>query len=165
MLIRPLQSADLAEVCQIYNLGILSGTATFESRLRETDELQSWLEQLEQYPVLVLELQGQVTGFAALSSYRSRDCYKGVAEFSIYLHPQIQGKGYGLPLLQALLAQAKQHGFWKVLSRIFTFNKASRALCKKAGFRELGIYEKHAQLNGNWLDLVIVEYLIPDRAC
>lgn len=160
MLIRVMQSKDLEAVCQIYNLGIQSGAATFESRLRESTELQSWLEQLDLYPVLVLEIQGRVTGFAALSSYRSRDCYKGIAEFSIYLHPDIQGRGYGLPLLQALLQHATQQGFWKVLSRIFSFNVASRALCQKAGFREVGVYEKHAQLNGKWLDVVIVEYLI-----
>lgn len=161
MLIRLLQEADLPAICQIYNQGIGSGNATFETRLRTEADLHSWLEQLDQYPVLVLEQQGRVTGFAALSPYRSRDCYRGIAEFSIYLDPTVQGKGYGLPLLQALLHQAQQQGFWKVLSRIFTFNSASRALCKKAGFREVGIYEKHAQLKGQWLDVAIVEYLIP----
>ncbi|WP_233007532.1 arsinothricin resistance N-acetyltransferase ArsN1 family A [Rheinheimera faecalis] len=160
MLIRLSQAKDLAALCQIYNQGIRSGAATFESREREIAELQSWLESSEHYPVLVLELQGQVQGFAALSAYRSRDCYRGIAEFSIYLHSEIQGKGYGLPLLQALLQKALQLGFWKVLSRIFTFNSASRFLCQKAGFREVGVYEKHAQLNGKWLDVVIVEYLI-----
>jgi len=62
--------------------------------------------------------------------------------------------------LGALLIRAKSHGFSKVLSRIFTFNYASLALCKKLGFREVGIYERHGQLNGKWLDVVIVEKLL-----
>lgn len=52
-------------------------------------------------------------------------------------------------------------GYWKLLSRIFLFNEASRALCRTFGFREVGIYEKHAKLDGAWLDVVIVEKLLP----
>jgi L-amino acid N-acyltransferase YncA len=52
-------------------------------------------------------------------------------------------------------------GLWKLLSRIFLFNEASRALCRKHGFRKVGVYERHEQLDGRWLDVVIVERLIP----
>jgi L-amino acid N-acyltransferase YncA len=55
---------------------------------------------------------------------------------------------------------AAARGYWKVLSRIFTFNAASRVLCRTCGFREVGIYEKHGKLDGNWL-VVIVERLLP----
>ena len=62
----------------------------------------------------------------------------------------------------SLLSSAKRErlGLWKLLSRIFPFNEASRALCRKHGFREVGVYEKHARLDGRWLDVVIVERLI-----
>ncbi len=62
--------------------------------------------------------------------------------------------------MAALISEAERLGFWKLLSRIFLFNKASRALCRKHGFREVGVYEKHAPLDGRWLDVVIVERLI-----
>jgi phosphinothricin acetyltransferase len=60
-----------------------------------------------------------------------------------------------------LVAEAERLGLWKLLSRIFLFNASSRALCRKHGFREVGIYEKHGKLDGQWLDVVIVERLIP----
>ena len=64
-------------------------------------------------------------------------------------------------LLARLIDEAGPLGLWKLLSRIFLFNEASRALCRKHGFREVGVYEKHARLDGQWLDVVIVERLIP----
>ena len=63
-------------------------------------------------------------------------------------------------LVAALISEAERLGLWKLLSRIFTFNEASRALCRKHGFREVGVYEKHARLDRRWLDVVIVERLI-----
>jgi phosphinothricin acetyltransferase len=98
-----------------------------------------------------------------LSSYRPRDCYEGIGEFSVYLDANARHRGIGRQLLQALIDVARQRGYWKLLSRIFLFNTASRALCAAVGFREVGIYEKHGQLEGRWLDVVIVERLIPEN--
>lgn len=103
----------------------------------------------------------QVFGWAGLSSYRGRACYDGIADFSIYLDRSVRGEGLGKQLLQSLLAEAEARGFWKVLSRFFTFNHASLALCEACGFRQVGVYEKHACLEGRWLDCVIVERLFP----
>jgi L-amino acid N-acyltransferase YncA len=63
--------------------------------------------------------------------------------------------------LGALIQAAQEAGFWKLLSRIFPENAASLGLVRKLGFREVGIYEKHGQLDGRWRDVVIVERLIP----
>jgi phosphinothricin acetyltransferase len=40
---------------------------------------------------------------------------------------------------------------------------ASRTLLSKVGFREVGIYRRHARLDGAWRDVVIVERLIPEN--
>jgi phosphinothricin acetyltransferase len=69
----------------------------------------------------------------------------------------------GRTLLDALVGVAKDRGDWKLVSRIFPFNTASRALCRACGFREVGVYEKHGRLDGRWLDVVIVERLIPEN--
>ena len=55
---------------------------------------------------------------------------------------------------------AKEAGFWKLLSRVFVENQASRRLIQSLGFREVGVYEKHAKLDGVWRDVVIVERLL-----
>jgi phosphinothricin acetyltransferase len=84
-----------------------------------------------------------------------------VAEFSVYVDRAWRGQGIGRLAMAALLAAAEQARFWKLVSRVFVENTASRALLRAAGFREVGIYEKHAQLDGVWRDVVIVERLIP----
>jgi L-amino acid N-acyltransferase YncA len=95
--------------------------------------------------------------YAAAFTYRSRPCYYGVREFSIYVAREGRGKGFGRAALAALVANAKARGWWKLLSRVFPENTASRSLLKSAGFREVGTYEKHAKLDGQWRDVVIVE--------
>jgi len=65
--------------------------------------------------------------------------------------------------LNALIASAADRGYWKLVSRIFPFNTASRALCRSCGFREVGVYEKHGCLDGQWLDVIIVERLITEN--
>lgn len=103
---------------------------------------------------------GEVIGWAGLSCYRPRDCYAGVGEFSIYLDGAARGQGTGRLLLEALIEVAQIKGFWKLLSRVLAFNAASRALCRACGFREVGVYAKHGQLEGRWMDVVIVERLL-----
>ena len=82
-------------------------------------------------------------------------------EFSVYVGRSHRGRGVGRVLLIALIDEAERLGFWKLVSRIFPENAASRGLCRAMGFREVGVYEKHGKLDGVWKDCVIVERLIP----
>lgn len=153
---------DAAAIARIYNQGIRERIATFETEERSESERRSWLAAHEpRYPVLVAEVDDAVMAWASCEAYRSRACYAGVAEFSIYVDVAVRGQGVGLTLLEGLVEAADATGLWKLLSRIFVENAASRALCQRAGFREVGIYEKHARLDGIWRDTVIVERLIP----
>jgi phosphinothricin acetyltransferase len=103
-----------------------------------------------------------VIAFASSSEYRARQCYAGIAEFSVYVARAHRGRGAGRVALDALIESARQAGFWKLLSRIFVENAASRALVARAGFREVGVYERHGRLNDQWRDVVIVERLLID---
>jgi len=163
-LIRPACSRDAEAIARIYNLGIDARRSTFETRHRSSTEILSWIDQAERYPVLVAEAGDRVLGWANLSSYRPRDCYARNAEFSIYLDPEARGRGLGRRLLAALIDLARQRGFSKLISRVFPFNTASLALCRALGFREVGTYRNHAQLDGRWLDVVIVERWLLDDA-
>jgi L-amino acid N-acyltransferase YncA len=160
--IRLASPSDAPAITAIYNQGIAGRGATFETTPRTTADIAGWFEN-PAYPTLVVELDGAVVGWANLSGYRSRACYAGIAEFSIYVDAQAQGHGVGRRLLGALVDAARERGYWKLVSRIFPFNTASLALCRRCGFREVGIYEKHGRLDGQWLDVVIVERLIPEN--
>jgi len=149
---------DAEAIARIYNEGITDRIATFETRLRSAEEVRAWFA--GRHPIVIVEEAGQVIAFASASTYRPRECYAGIAEFSVYVTREARGKGAGRLAMQALLEAAEGAGFWKLLSRVFVENMASRALLASLGFREVGVYEKHAQLDGVWRDVVIVEKLM-----
>jgi phosphinothricin acetyltransferase len=150
---------DAPAIARIYNQGIEDRIATFETRLRTADDVRAWFDGV--HPIVVVEEAGEVIAFASASAYRPRACYAGVAEFSVYVAREARGRGAGRMAMEALIRAAEAAGFCKLLSRIFVENTASRALVRSLGFREVGVYEKHAQLDGVWRDVVIVERLIP----
>jgi len=160
--IRAALPSDAPAVAAIYNQGIDERTSTFETRARSNEEMLKTIA--GDYPMLVAFGENDmVLGWAGLSAYRARQCYSGIAEFSIYIDRPARGRGIGGRLLSALIETAESRAYWKLLSRIFLFNTASRAMCRACGFREVGIYERHSRLDGIWLDVVIVERLIPSN--
>jgi L-amino acid N-acyltransferase YncA len=162
--IRAAQPKDASAIAAIYNQGIVDRSSTFETTLRSAEDMLERINAATRLPVLVaIDRNDVVLGWAGLSAYRARPCYSGVAEFSIYIDAQARGRGVGKRLLNGLIEKAATLGYWKLLSRVFPFNAASRALCRACGFREVGIYEKHAKLDGSWLDVVVVERLIPEN--
>jgi L-amino acid N-acyltransferase YncA len=142
----------------IYNEGIADRLATFETRPRTADDVRAWFDGI--HPIVVVEDEGRVVAFASTSTYRPRDCYGGIAEFSVYVARAARGRGAGRAAMEKLIEEAERAGFWKLVSRVFPENKASLALLRSLGFREVGVYEKHARLDGAWRDVVIVERLI-----
>jgi len=151
--------ADAAAIARIYNEGIDDRVATFETRHRTAEDVVRWFD--GRHPVVVVEGDdGDVIAFAATSTYRPRECYAGIAEFSVYAARAARGCGAGRMAMEALFTAARDAGFWKLVSRVFVENAASRGLLRKLGFREVGVYERHAQLDGAWRDVVIVEKLL-----
>jgi len=149
---------DAEAIARIYNEGIADRVATFETRVRSAEDVRSWFDGV--HPVVVVEDAGRVVAFGSTSMYRPRECYAGIAETSVYVSRSHRGQGAGRMALEALMNAAREAGYWKLLSRIFPENTASRALVRKLGFREVGVYEKHGQLDGEWRDVVIVERLL-----
>ena len=145
---------DAAFLAAIYNEGIEDRVATFETRPRSEEDVRGWFD--GRHPVVVVEQEGQIVAFASTSTYRPRDCYAGIAEVSVYVARGFRRHGAGRVALSELIKEAQAKGFWKLVSRVFPENQASRALIRSLGFREVGIYEKHGQLDGVWRDVVIV---------
>lgn len=149
---------DAEAIASIYNEGIADRIATFETRLRTAADIRKWFD--GRHPIIVVEDACEVVAFAATSDYRPRECYAGVAEFSVYVGRSARRRGAGKLALDALIHSSAEAGFWKLVSRIFVENQASIGLCQKLGFRVVGAYEKHGQLDGVWRDVAIVERLL-----
>ena len=165
MRVRPARAEDAAAVEDIYDQGIQAQTATFRIPTHPAADRRGVMELgADNTPVLIAESDdGEILGWAALSAHSSRACYEGIADCSIYVETHHRGAGVGTVLMDALLPEARRRGYWKLVSRVFVSNEASRALCLRAGFREVGVFERHAQVDGRWMDVLIVERLIPEN--
>jgi L-amino acid N-acyltransferase YncA len=155
--VRPAETADGAAIAEIYNQGIEERQATFETRLRTAADV---IERLDR--TLVAEVDGRVVAWAAIVPYSARDAYAGVGEFSIYVERGMRGAGVGRRLLEELCAFAARLGYHKLVSKVFPANEASRALVRSCGFREVGLHRRHARLDGEWRDVVVIERLVDE---
>ena len=161
--IRPATEADAEAIAAIYNDGIADRVATFETRPREPGEVAAWLS--ERLPLLVATGEnGGVLGFARVSPYSDRCVYSGVGEHGVYVARASRGQEVGRRLLDALVTASEQAGLYKLTSRLFTDNAASRAAHLAAGFEEVGIQRRHGRLDGEWKDCVLVERLLGEAA-
>lgn len=158
---RPATPADAEAISRIYNAGIDERIATFETRHRPPEEMLSQLDGT--YPAVVIVADGAVVAFASTSAYSPRDCYSGIAEFSVYTDPEERGRGAGRLAMEVLLKEAETRGLWKLLAKVFVENTPSRELLRSIGFSEVGVHRNHARLDGAWRDVVLVERLIPEN--
>jgi L-amino acid N-acyltransferase YncA len=140
---------DSEAIARIYNEGIEDGLATFETEPREPSEIESWIQ--DGFPLVVVADNGggSPLAWASAPPYRPRRrAYSGVADFSVYVAREARGRGAGRAAVEALVLTCEARGYWKLISRIFPENEASLALCKSLGFREVGVYRRHAKLSG-----------------
>jgi L-amino acid N-acyltransferase YncA len=155
--------ADATAIAAIYNEGIADRIATFETEARTREQIAAGLaEKGDRFPTVVAERDGQVVAWAGAGPYRSRPAYSGVAEHSVYVARAARGTGAGRAALEALCQAYAERGFWKIVSRIFPENTASLRLHERCGFRVVGVYRRHGNLEGVWKDCVIVERIMGD---
>lgn len=153
--IRPMQPEDGEKVIEIFEEGIAGGNATFD---QSAPSWEVWDQKFFNVCRFVLETEDhEILGWAALQPVSNRDCFKGVAEISIYMKNAAQGKGFGSMLLKKLVLDSEEHQFWTLQSGIFPENEPSIIIHKKLGFREVGRREKLGQMNGVWRDITLLE--------
>jgi L-amino acid N-acyltransferase YncA len=158
---RPARPGDAPAIARIYNQGIEDRVATFETDPRSPAQVAATLERRAgTHPVVVVERDAHVLAFAWTGPYSDRPCYRGIGELSVYVERAARGGGLGRLAMDALVRECDLMGYWKLVSRVFTDNAASRRLCVAAGFREVGIHRRHARLDGVWRDVVVVERLL-----
>ncbi len=162
MRLRAATAADVPALTAIYNEGIAEREATFETTPREPAHVAAWLR--EGRPFVVADDHGRIAGFARVSEYSDRCVYSGVGEHGVYVAGDCRGRGVGRALLHELCEAAARAGYYKLTSRIFTSNAASRAVLIAAGFEEVGVQRRHGRLDGEWRDCVLVERLLGEAA-
>ena len=138
----------------LYQMGIDTGIATFESKAPEMDD---WDEKFHKKCRLVALIDDTVVGWAALQPVSKRDVYAGVAEETVYVHIDHHGQGIGGMLLKALIAASEEEGLWMLTASIFASHQISIHLHEKYGFKIVGIREKIGKKDGIWTDTVLMD--------
>lgn len=156
--LRPMTTDDWPRVASIYEAGIATGEATFET---EAPPWESWDRGHLAEPRLVASREGVVLGWAALSPVSDRCVYQGVAEVSVYVDPEAAGQGVGRALLGALVETSERAGIWTLQTGIFPENTASLALHQGCGFRVVGRRERIGQMGDRWRDVLFLERRSP----
>jgi phosphinothricin acetyltransferase len=153
--LREMLPGDEAAVLEIFRQGVEGGMATFETVIPSAEV---WSMDYFNDCRWVLENESsEVVGWCALKLVSKRECYKGVAEVSIYLDNKYQNKGLGSVLLKKMILDSENHGFWTLQANIFSENEASIKFHQKNGFLIVGIRKKLAKLNDQWKDIVMLE--------
>jgi L-amino acid N-acyltransferase YncA len=158
MEVQTMRPEDWPAVQAIYEAGIATGDATFETG---APSWEAWDAAHLAAHRLVASEGGRVLGWAALAAVSDRCTYAGVAEDSIYVAPDAQGRGVGRLLLGALVASAERAGIWTVQTGMFPENQASVRLHQACGFRIIGVRERLGQLHGRWRDVLLLERRSP----
>jgi L-amino acid N-acyltransferase YncA len=155
MLIQALLPAHYPAVQEIYEQGIATGHATFETKSPRWDDWDQ--AHLVQGRLVATDESGQVMGWAALTPVSGRCVYAGVAEVSVYVRQEARGKGVGKRLLEALIRESEKENIWTLQAGIFPENTASLKLHEQSGFRKIGYRERIGKMNNIWRDIVLLE--------
>ena len=159
--VRLATAADAEAISRIYNQGIEDRVATLETELRTPEERRRWLAgRSPRHPVIVAESGGPVVGWGSLNAFNPREAYRFVADFSIYVERAWRGQGVGRVMLARLIELAREHGYHKMVLSAFPTNQGGLALYEKLGFRTVGVYKEQGQLDGQWVDTIIMEKLL-----
>jgi L-amino acid N-acyltransferase YncA len=153
--VRPLHPEHWPAVRDIYEAGIATGNATFETTAPEWSAWDS--AHLTDHRLVALDETWTVLGWTALTPVSTRRVYAGVVEHSVYVHPDHQGAGVGQLLLLALIASTEAAGIWTIQTGIFPENTASLVAHERVGFRVVGRRERLGQLGGRWRDVLLLE--------
>lgn len=160
-MIREMVQSDWKKVAEIYSQALEKGISTFNTKCPSYDE---WDKGHVSGCRLVYIEDGKVVGWAAISPSSSRCAYKGCVEISIYVDNDYQGRGIGTALVQRLVTEVKEKGYWSILSTVISINTASIAMHKKCGFREIGYREQIAKDRfGNWQNTTLMELRLENK--
>jgi phosphinothricin acetyltransferase len=158
--IEPMTAAHAAAVLAIYQAGLDTGNASFETQAPPWAAFDA--ARLPAHRHVARDPgSGEILGWVAVSAVSSRRVYAGVVEHSVYVHPAAGGRGVGRALLRALIGSTEAAGIWTIESGIFPENTASLRLHRGEGFRVVGTRERLGRHHGWWRDVILLERRSP----
>jgi L-amino acid N-acyltransferase YncA len=161
--VRPVRDGDVPAITAIYRDAVLNGTASFELRPPDPEEMTARMRALLDggFPFIVAELEGRVAGYAYAGPYRTRPAYRFTVESSVYVDEGLQGRGLGRALLAGTIELAASRGFRQMVAVIGdSANRASIRLHESLGFTHAGLLAEVGWKHGRWIDSVLMQRML-----
>lgn len=153
---------DMLAILEIVNYTILHTTANYNYAIQTIELQNKWFKdkQLSQFPVLVVEINGQVVGYGSYGTFREKIGFQYTVEHSVYVAEKYMGFGIGKLLLTELIVLAKKQGIHVIIGAIDADNIGSIAFHKKFGFVEIGVLKEAGYKFDKWLDLLFMQLIL-----
>lgn len=162
-MIRKANLNDLEAITEIYNDAIINTVATFDTQPKTIKEQTEWFSNHDsKHPILVLEEESKIIGFASLSEWSDRCAYSETAEISLYIKKEYREKGFGKKLLKAILQEGRRVGLHSIIARIAEGNEISVHLFKSFDFNHVGILKEVGHKFGKLLDVHLMQKTFKD---
>jgi phosphinothricin acetyltransferase len=146
---------DAAACAAIYAPFVTDTCVSFEEQPPTADEFRGRIRSaLSTHQWLVLEVGGQVVGYAYASSHRARAAYRWAADVTVYVMPTHHRIGAGRRLYTELLGRLRRQGFRVACAGVTLPNPGSVGLHKAMGFEEVGVYKRIGWKAGAWRDVM-----------
>ena len=160
--IREIKLSDLDAIRDIYNEVIENTTVNFDINPRTDAVMLAWYEaHQDDHKILVLEMDGDVVGFASLSKYREHHAFKATVELSIYVRKDRRGHGIGKKLMTAIIAYAKScESIHNIVSVITSENEKSIAFHLDYGFTHCGQIKDAGFKFGRYLGIDMLQLIV-----
>lgn len=159
--VRRASDADVEALRRIYNQGIEDRIATLDVDPKTREGIAEWWEQhTGRFAVLVAVVKEHVVGWASLNRFSHRCAHADIADLSVYVARDFRGKGIGSNLLHALIQEATECGFHKVVLHALNLNEHGKRLYRKVGFVEVGVFKRHGRIDDRFVDVVAMELLL-----
>jgi phosphinothricin acetyltransferase len=158
--IRDAHEDDCAAIQAIYGDHVIHGLASWEETPPDVSEIAHRMTEIKKagFPYRVVELNGEVRGYAYASSYRRRPAYRYTVENSIYIASISTRMGLGGSLLKDLIKQCTARGYKQMVAVIGdSENIPSIKLHASYGFVHCGTIRSIGFKHGKWLNQVIMQ--------
>lgn len=159
--IRAVRPEDAAEICRIYNPYITDTNISFESEPIGEREMAERICEISRYcPYLVYEECGRVVGYCYVHPWKIRAAYSPTMESSVYLSPEVKGRGIGRELMRALIDACRELKVHSIIACITADNHESIRFHERLGFQQVSFFREVGRKHEQWLDVVDLQLML-----
>ncbi|MBH5390639.1 GNAT family N-acetyltransferase [Bradyrhizobium diversitatis] len=157
--VRPLQTADLPTVTEIYNAACQARESTQGTRPWSVNEMKEFLfESRPSFESYAYVDKDAVVGWTALTRYRVRDDVEHTVEMSLFVQESFRRRGVGAALAHTLLNRAIILNLHCIFAMVFKHKADVVSFAeRKCGFSVTGCLPEVFSDSGNHYDILVLE--------